>query len=180
MVINSTMAILGIASSNPVELEYATDRLVAEHEELRSRLKMIEAGAKEVILVDDPVRGVELVQDLRKQTSLFVKVLERHSEWEEHDLFPFLSGYFHRESVPSILPSFWVLEKDHELGMSFIESFQEMSKVVRPTAGQKQLAEAAGHLVQACLILNDHLTMEEQLVFPLAEKVLTDLESFFS
>lgn len=180
MAVNSTMNRAGIASSNPVELEYATDRLMAEHETLRSILRKMEVGAKEVMLAEDLVRGVQIVQELRKLASLFVKELERHSYWEEHDLFPFLAGYFHRESVPSILPSFWVLERDHELGVSFIQSFQEMSKEVRLAAGRKQIAEAAGHLVQACLILNDHLTMEEQLVFPLAEKVLTDLESFFS
>lgn len=180
MAIYSTTVVAGIASSNPVELEYATDRIRVEHEELRITLKMIGAGAKEVIFLDDPLKDLQLVRDLRKMTSLFVNALERHSAWEKKDLFPFLSGYLQRDAVPSILPYFRVLEKDQELGMSFIQSFQEMSKEILPLTGKKQLSEAAGHLVQACLILNDHLTMEEQLVFPLAEKVLTDLESFFS
>lgn len=180
MVIHSTSYISGIASSNPDELAFATDRLRTEHEELREKLRTIETSAKEVTLLDDSVNGMQFVQDLRNQTAQFVEELERHSEWEEQELFPFLLTYFHRQSTPSIVPSFWVLEKDHQLGMSFIQSFQEAIIEVTPLIVKKRLVEAASNLVQACLILNDHFTMEEQLVFPLTEKVLTDLESFFS
>lgn len=180
MVIHSTSYNSGIASSNPDDLAFATDRLRVEHEELREKLRTIETSAKEVILSDDSVKGMQLVQDLRIQTAQFVEELERHSEWEEQELFPFLLTYFHRQSTPSIMPSFWVLEKDHQLGMSFIQSFQEAIIEVTPLVVKKRLTEAASNLVQACLILNDHFTMEEQLVFPLTEKVLTDLESFFS
>ncbi|KQX48501.1 MULTISPECIES: hemerythrin domain-containing protein [unclassified Paenibacillus] len=180
MVIHSTSNNYGIASSNPDVLAFATDRLRVEHEELREKLRTIETSAKEVILLDDPVKGMQLVQDLRNLTAQFVEKLERHSEWEEQELFPFLLTYFHRQSTPSIMPSFWVLEKDHQLGMSFIQSFQEAIIEVTPLVVKKRLAEAASNLVQACLILNDHFTMEEQLIFPLTEKVLTDLESFFS
>ncbi|NOV01993.1 hemerythrin domain-containing protein [Paenibacillus planticolens] len=169
----------GIASSNPDELAYATDRLRAEHEELREKLRELETGAKEVIVSDDLVKSKQLVQELRDQTQQFVEMLERHSEWEERELFPFLLTYFDRHSAPSILPSFWVLEKDHQLGLSFIESFQEAVGKVTPLVPKKQLAEITAHLVQACLILNDHFTMEEQVVFPITEQVMTDLELFF-
>lgn len=180
MAIHSTGYTLGIASSNPDELAFATDRLREEHEELREKLRMLETSAKELMVLEDSVKGIQLVQELRIQTDQFVEELDRHSDWEEQELFPFLLTYFHRQPAPSMMPSFWVLEKDHQLGMSFIQSFQEAVIDVTPLVVKKQLAEAATHLLQACLILNDHITMEEQLVFPLTEKVLTDLESFFS
>ncbi|KRF44136.1 hemerythrin domain-containing protein [Paenibacillus sp. Soil787] len=180
MAIYSTGYTSGIASSNPEELAFATDRLRVEHEELREIVRMLETSAKELILLDDSVKGIQLVQELRKQTDQFVNELERHAEWEDQELFPFLLTYFHRQSAPSMMPSFWVLEKDHQLGMSFIQSFQEAVIEITPLVVKKRLAETAAHLLQACLILNDHFTMEEQLIFPLMEKVLTDLESFFS
>ncbi|GGA09330.1 hypothetical protein GCM10008018_63700 [Paenibacillus marchantiophytorum] len=179
MAIHATGYASGIASSNPDELAYATDRLRAEHEELRDQLRLLETSAKGVILSDDLVKGIQLVHELRDRTQRFVEVLKRHSDWEEKELFPFLLTYFDRHSGPSILPSFWVLEKDHQLGLSFIESFQEAVSKVSPLVPKKQLAEITSHLVQACLILNDHFTMEEQLVFPITEQVMTDLESFF-
>ncbi|TXK76606.1 hemerythrin domain-containing protein [Paenibacillus sp. N3.4] len=170
----------GIASSNPVELAFATDRLKEEHKELREKLRLLETSAKELILLDDSGKGIQLVQELRLLTDQFMIELERHSEWEDQELFPFLLTYFDRQPAPSMMPSFWVLEKDHQLGISFIQSFQEAIIDVTPLVVKKRLADAAAHLVQACLILNDHFTMEEQLIFPLTEKVLTDLEYFFS
>lgn len=180
MAIDSTVYNLGIASSNPDELAFASDRLRGEHEELRGKLRMLETIAKELMVLEDSVKGIQLIQELRKQTDQFVEELDRHSDWEEQELFPFLLTYFHRQPAPSMMPSFWVLEKDHQLGMSFIQSFQEAVIEVTPLVVKKQLADVAAHLLQACLILNDHFTMEEQLVFPLMENVLTDLESFFS
>ncbi|MBP1962154.1 hemerythrin domain-containing protein [Paenibacillus aceris] len=179
MAIHATGYASGIASSNPDELAFATDRLRAEHEELREKLRILETSAKEVILSDDLEKGMQLVRELRGRAHRFVEVLERHSDWEERELFPFLLTYYDRHRGPSILPSFWVLEKDHKLGLSFIESFQEAASKITTHVSRKQLAEITAHLVQACLILNDHLTMEEQLVFPITEQVMTDLESFF-
>ncbi|MDD9266768.1 hemerythrin domain-containing protein [Paenibacillus sp. GCM10023248] len=180
MAIHAISSILGIAASNPSELEFATDRLREEHDRLRYQLRILETSAKEVGLLNDPAKGIQVLHDLRQQTSAFVQALERHAEWEDQELFPFLQDYFDRQPVPSITPSFWVLEKDHQLALLFIQTFHEAVIDLTPLVAKKQLVEATAHLIQACLILNDHLTMEEQLVFPLAEKVLTDLEYFFS
>jgi regulator of cell morphogenesis and NO signaling len=180
MVKHSIDYMAAIASSNPAGLTFATERLKEEHEDLRATLKILETNAKEVILLEDSTRGLQALQELRKQTQQFMEKLEQHSDWEEQELFPFLQQYFHRQPAPSIMPSFWVLEKDHQLGISFIESFNEAVIEVSPIVVKKQLAEAASNLLQACLILNDHFTMEEQLIYPLTEKVLTDLDYFFS
>ena len=180
MMIQSDGYMSGLASSDPAELAYAIDRLKEEHGELREKLRNLEVSAKELILVEDSEKGIQQIRALRVMTNQFMQELQKHSEWEEQDLFPFLLTYFHRQLEPSMTPSFWVLEKDHQLGVSFIRSFQEAIIDVTPLVVKKQLAGAAAHLVQACLILNDHFTMEEQLVFPLTERVLTDLEHFFS
>ncbi|UJF33819.1 hemerythrin domain-containing protein [Paenibacillus hexagrammi] len=171
---------MGLASSNPDVLSLATDRLKEEHQQLRQQLRLLEASAKEVMMLDDGVKGLQLLGQLRGLTAQLMDELERHAQWEDRELFPFLMNYFRRESAPSILPSFWVLEKDHQLGVSFIQSFHEAVIELSPLIVKKRLGEAASHLVQACLILNDHITMEEQMILPLTEQVLTDLELFFS
>ncbi|WP_138755560.1 hemerythrin domain-containing protein [Paenibacillus sinopodophylli] len=170
----------GLASSNPAMISFATDRLKEEHQHLRNQLKMFESHAKEVILIDDTEKGLQILQQLKGELPLFMDDLEQHFAWEKQDLFPFLMSYFNREPVPTIRPSLWVLEKDHQLSVSFIHSFDEAVIDSQSTAVKKQLSEAAAHLVQACLLLNDHFTMEEQVIFPLTEKILLDLESFFS
>ncbi|NEW05824.1 hemerythrin domain-containing protein [Paenibacillus sp. SYP-B3998] len=180
MEVNDLSYCTGLASSDPAALAFATDRLKEEHEQLRSQLRILESNAKEVILIDDTAKGLQVLQQLRTQTAQFENELEQHSEWEEQELFPFLLTYFHRQMAPSIMPSFWVLEKDHQLGVSFIQSFNEAIIEAPPLIVKKRLVEAASNLVQACLILNDHFTMEEQLILPLTDKVLTDLEYFFS
>ncbi|MFD0698192.1 hemerythrin domain-containing protein [Paenibacillus sp. GCM10027628] len=180
MALHSLSCTLGIASSNPSELVFATDRLREEHDRLRQQLKVLETSAKEIGHLNDPAKGIKVLQSLRRQASEFVEALERHAEWEDQELFPFLLEYFHRQVAPSITPSFWVLEKDHQLALLFIQTFHDAVIDLTPLVVKKQLVEASAHLIQACLILKDHFAMEEQLVFPLTEKVLTDLEYFFS
>lgn len=57
MTLHSISGMLGIASSNPAQLDFATDRLKEEHDQLRRRLKALENSAKEVSLLDDPAKG---------------------------------------------------------------------------------------------------------------------------
>lgn len=181
MALKSTGFKLGMASANPIELSNAVDRLKEEHAILRKKIKHLELSAKEVNLLEDLEKGHQILKKLMEETDIFVNELEQHADWEEHELFAFLHAYFQREPVPSILPSFWVLEKDHELANSFIASFHDsVNQISNDTVGKERYVEAASHLLQACLILNDHLTMEEQLVYSLTEQVLTDLEYFFS
>ncbi|MBA2942613.1 hemerythrin domain-containing protein [Paenibacillus sp. CGMCC 1.16610] len=180
MKVNVESRPIGLASSNPAKLAYATDRLADEHEQLRRQLRSLEASAKEVSWIDDTAEGMHILQDLRLKAAHFEEELERHAAWEEQELYPFLINYFHSQQAPTIMPSFWVLEKDHQLGVSFLHSFKEAVVDITPIFNKKQLTETASYLLQACLILNDHLTMEEQFVLPLTDRVLMDLESFFS
>jgi regulator of cell morphogenesis and NO signaling len=165
MALYSINSLLGIASCNPEALDFATDRLKHEHDQLKQQLKALETSAKEVGLLNDPAKGVQALQHLRKQTSNFVEALERHAGWEDQELFPFLLDYFHSQVVPTITPSFWVLEKDHQLALLFIQTFHEAVIDLTPIVVKRHLIEATAHLIQACLILNDHFIMEEQLVF---------------
>ncbi|MNH95465.1 hypothetical protein D3C73_481130 [compost metagenome] len=169
-----------MVSAHPTELALAMDRLQNEHDLFRDRLKVLEVQAKQVNMLDDIDKGIQVLTYLRQQTIQLVDELDVHADWEQKQLFPFLDHYFHHQHLPSILPSFWVLEKDHELAQSFIQSFMEAVDRLQVKPIKEGIIEAAANLIQACLILNDHITMEEHLVFPLTEQVLTDLDHFFS
>ncbi len=170
----------GIVTANPDVLLNATDQLKQEHLQLRIQLKGLEASAKEAILNNDIAEGAARLRHLNSHAARFIQELQHHANWEEDVFFPFLLAYFHEASLSSIKPSFEDLEKDHQLGVSFIYSYNEAVNQLSAFVDKKQLAEAASHLIQACLILNDHFTMEEQLIFTLTEKVLVDLDQFFS
>ncbi|MEW9701464.1 hemerythrin domain-containing protein [Paenibacillus sp. SI8] len=172
---------LGMAAANPIQLSKAVERWEEEHASLRSKIRNLELHTKEIWLLEDPLKAYHALRALQHATADFVMELERHANWEEQELFAFLQAYFGFETGPTILPSFWVLEKDHELADSFIQSFNEAMHALTPDlASKKNVEEAASHLLQACFILNDHITMEEHLVFPLTEQVFTAFEYFFS
>ncbi|WP_164779432.1 hemerythrin domain-containing protein [Paenibacillus kobensis] len=180
----STSRHVELALSNPDELTLLESRIRQEHRLLRHQIRMVEMYAKEAMLIEDPAASKQLVLQLEDQLEQFVMDLERHAAWEQTELYPLLLAYYHHDSSPTIRPSFWVLEKEYQLGISFIQSFHEaisqMAGCACDCTGRSCASEAAAHLVQACLIFNDHFTMEEELVLPMTDKVLTDLDYFFS
>lgn len=182
MTLKSTGYKLGMASTNPNKLSFAVERWKDEHHRLRAKIKILETHAKEIGLMDNAEQRLDILSKLKQSTAGFMTELKRHAEWEDKEFFAFLIEYMKRDPVPTIMPSFWVLERDHELADSFFQSFHESvgQLLARKNARKDQAVEAASHLLQACLILNDHLTMEEQLVLPLTEEVFTDLDYFFS
>jgi iron-sulfur cluster repair protein YtfE (RIC family) len=120
---------------------------------------------------------------------MLLRELKRHSVWEEEELFPILMHYSHKKIEPTIMPSLWVLEKDHELAVQYIESFVQASSALlhtlrlEPLSGadlQREMKGGCDCLTQGCFILTAHFQMEEELLFPLAEDILTDMDYLFS
>ncbi|GFN33520.1 hemerythrin domain-containing protein [Paenibacillus xylaniclasticus] len=180
----STSRHIELSSSNPDELSLAEAKLRLDHEQLRKQLRMVEMYAKEAMRMEDPANSRVLAEQLHGLLDQFVADLERHTQWEQEVLFPLLLTYYHHDLSPTIRPSFWVLEKEYQLGLSFIQSFREelcpIAECPCDRSGRTCAPEAAANLVQACLIFHNHFTMEEEIILPLTEKVLTDLEYFFS
>jgi hypothetical protein len=59
--------------------------------------------------------ALNVLQHLRADVQLLMKELETHETWEELNVFSAASDYFKLKIRPSITPSIWVLEKEHEL-----------------------------------------------------------------
>jgi hemerythrin-like domain-containing protein len=169
-----------LGNAHMTALSEALERLKQEHGELKLVLQDMENQAKQVELLPDKAGAMQSLLHLRLWTLAFREELERHSSWEEKELFPFLAAYFHRELSPSMIPSFWSIEKDHELADEYMQSFLRAVHMLKANPEAMGLNQAAAYLVHACRILQDHLKQEEELVFPLAEQVLTDIDCLFS
>lgn len=73
-----------------------------------------------------------------------------------------------------------MLEIDYELAKAYLDSFTEVVETLTFSADPNQLAGSVEHLLLACHILGGNLQKEEQLVYPMSEQILTDLDYFFS
>ncbi|NHN33623.1 hemerythrin domain-containing protein [Paenibacillus agricola] len=161
-------------------LSEALERLKQEHGELKLVLQEMEKQATQVELSNDKLGSMQSLLHLRLWTLAFREELERHSNWEEAELFPFLNAYFNSNMAPTMIPSFWTIEKDHELADEYMQSFLRAVHKLKANPEAMSLNQAAAYLVQACRILQEHFVKEEELVFPLTEQVLTDIDCLFS
>ncbi|KIL41666.1 hypothetical protein SD70_06005 [Gordoniibacillus kamchatkensis] len=155
-------------------------RLKDEHDQLTEELQDIRFVAQSIYDETDTKRARAILQALKRRMVDFMRRLHAHSEWEEREVFPVVNLYFHRLLKPSITPSIWVMEKEQKLADLFAQSFFEAEEALPEAATREQNRQAAAHLLQACLILQEHFELEEELIFPLAEQMLTDIDYFHS
>ncbi|WP_036745294.1 hemerythrin domain-containing protein [Paenibacillus sp. UNC451MF] len=162
------------------ELSELVERLKQEHAELMQVLLDMKEQSIQAEQEHDKGKARGMLVHLRLWAMAFQEELNRHSEWEEQELYPFLNVYFHKHNRPTIVPSLWMLEKDHELAMDHLNSFFRAVHALKPDSDAMQIKRAGAYLTHACRILIDHLEKEEQFVFPLTERVLTDIDYLFS
>ncbi|MEK8126484.1 hemerythrin domain-containing protein [Paenibacillus filicis] len=169
-----------VQSARPTQFMEAIERLKDEHEELRSRLMDIRRQGDAVTKLKSAAEAALQLGELKISIGALMESLDRHAHWEEQELFPLLTRYFNKVQGPSILPSIWVMEKDHELAHMFVQSFYDAVDGPAIEGEKIHVKNAASHLIQACLILTEHLNLEEEVVYPMADQILTDIDSLFS
>ncbi|WP_426452173.1 hemerythrin domain-containing protein [Paenibacillus sp. S-38] len=162
------------------ELSAAMDRLREEHEMLARLLEEMEEQAVRVGQAENRTQAWGRLQHLRLWTIGVMQELDAHSGWEEETLFPFLASYFRLRQEPTMIPSLWMMEKEHAMAEEYVETFMREFHKLRADSPKEEMKKAAGLLIQACYILKSHLAKEEQIVFPLAEQVLTDVDYLFA
>ncbi|GAA4832877.1 hypothetical protein GCM10023310_07840 [Paenibacillus vulneris] len=167
-------------TAHPNGLYELVDRLKLEHAELMQVLLKMKEQSIQAEQEADKGKARGTLVHLRLWAMAFQEELDRHSKWEEEVLYPFLNVYFHKQNKPTIVPSLWMLEKDHERAMDHLSSFFRAVHALKPDSDAMQIKRAGAYLTQACRILIDHLEKEEEFVFPLTERVLTDIDYLFS
>lgn len=165
-------------------------RLQTEHEGLKEKCEELSELSSRAASTSGSFGAQHLLHELIAKAKHLLRELASHGKWEDEELFPLFSRYYKRKLEPTILPSLWVLEKDYELALQFFESFLQMSNelhamLLMDTNRQEmkfrdKMKACCDCLTQGCLILTSHFQMEEELIYPLADEILTDMDYLFS
>ncbi|SFA77139.1 MULTISPECIES: hemerythrin domain-containing protein [unclassified Bacillus (in: firmicutes)] len=142
-------------------------QLKGEHPPLINRLE----GLLEACLKIES--GEELsvnFNSLKEKVEAFIKELEPHSEREESILFPMMSNYIGKSMGPIA-----VMEYEHDLAKSLISTFIEQS-ASSTELSEGKMKELALMIKKAYYTLVDHFTKEENVLFPMAQRMLTEEE----
>lgn len=136
----------------------ALHQLIEEHKPLREEIAEIRTFAKSV----KPQCEEERFNELYDRVVRFEKRLTPHSQREDDILFPLLGKYMNRQS--GMLAE---MESEHEQADHHLDRFLDAAK-----GEEKRIDD----LVQACSVLSHHFMKEENVLFPRAEKMLSEDE----
>lgn len=147
------------------------ERLKGEHAPLWKGMEELEKSARRIGSDFAVENWKEALSVLEARVRSFVEELDLHSRREEEVLFPLMAGYIGRETGPIA-----VMEYEHEQAKirlaGFLSRMEEIGNVVEAN-GARQIA---GEVVEAVQILSDHFRKEENVLFPMAERMLSDAE----
>ncbi|WP_421380934.1 hemerythrin domain-containing protein [Bacillus salacetis] len=141
-----------------------------EHVALNEQKKDIYDQARGLISsLSKGIYKIEEIIDLRDNVLSFFKELHAHSEKEEEYLFNMMAVHMDRHSGPLV-----VMELEHEEAKRLINQF--LGNTEHSTDGKETSAaiENCRLIIEAYHVLSSHFMKEEQVLFPMAENVLSD------
>ncbi|MGG1551912.1 MULTISPECIES: hemerythrin domain-containing protein [Paenibacillus] len=150
-------------------------RLKEEHVQMREQLAEIRATASALFSLDDCSIGMCKLIKLQDAILCLIEELEQHSEWEDQELFPSLQSYLHPTMALSVARSIIVLEQDHDLAKRVVQSYVNGVNAMRVPIDEDFLHVMASELLTACLLLLKHFTLEEELVYPLLDRIVEQI-----
>jgi iron-sulfur cluster repair protein YtfE (RIC family) len=147
-------------------------RLKQEHGVLREQMDAYARMAEEIGRDPEKTDWREPLAELKKRVDAFVQELDPHSEREEEFLFPLMAAHIGSRQVGPIA----VMEYEHELAKRHLKTFGEAMERVRGPVDAERGKEIASHALQAHAVLTDHFLKEENVLFPMAETMLSASE----
>ncbi|MEH7107087.1 hemerythrin domain-containing protein [Bacillus sp. JJ1764] len=148
-----------------IELSKGLKQLKEEHPPLLAQLEELFQLTQRIEQEKDIDPNFEL---LNAKVQQFKADLDPHSEREEGVLFPMLGVYIGTTSGPIA-----VMEYEHDQAKANIKAFLEGATNGETSEEKKEL----GQLVKnAYFILTEHFAKEENVLFPMAQRMLTDEE----
>jgi regulator of cell morphogenesis and NO signaling len=156
----------------PAETSYsaAIQQLFHEHPPLRQQMEQLVHQAQQLVERSGE-QAVAEIQQLAEQESQFMRELEVHSEKEEQGLFPMLGRYIGTETGPIA-----VMEYEHSEAKRNLAEFERQVSQLKEPLTTEQLQAITAPLVRGCQILFEHFMKEENVLFPMAEKMLQPQE----
>lgn len=162
MQMNGCMSSFG--SVSPAELSKGLYQLKSEHPPLLAQLEGLFNLTKQIEANSVEENFFELINKVKE----FKAALDPHSEREEGVLFPMMGVYIGTTSGPIA-----VMEYEHDQAKAKIHEFLEKAASSKAEDEKKNLAAL---IKSAYFILTEHFAKEENVLFPMAERMLSDDE----
>lgn len=160
---------------DPKEINYCAplQQLIDEHPSLLAKM----ADFHEMVQANEAKEDADwnqIIDQLHDKLTIFIAELEPHSNREEDILFEMMVQYVGREGGPIA-----VMEYEHNTAKLNLKEF--MDKVAALKSEGKDVTKEIAldlfrHLKIVYYTLTDHFMKEEQVLFPMAEKFLSDAE----
>lgn len=165
-----------VQSSHPtIEFIAAADRLSEDHIELKAKLLNLYKRMKQIVYGIDSLDWDDELNQLKSSVVLFMRDLDDHSRWEEANVFPMVALYMTTDK--GVLS---MMEEDHELAKQYLQAFLSGLEQLETPVSKQDARHAVAYLLEAYEILSEHFTMEEELIVPLTDRILTDIDYIFS
>jgi len=145
------------------ELSKGLQQLKSEHPPL---LKQLEELFDLTQKIDQEIEIEMNFATLITKVNEFKAALDSHSEREEGVLFPMMGVYIGTTSGPIA-----VMEYEHDQAKSNIGEF--LKKVESGLEASEEKKQSAQLIQNAYFILTEHFSKEENVLFPMAERMLT-------
>ena len=155
----------GMFGNGPVTLSEGLNKLVSEHIPLRKSLDTIFSLCQKV----EEEQGASFDQ-LMQEVNDFSKDLDHHSEREEDILFRMMEVYLGKNGGPIA-----VMEYEHEQAHGYIGEFLKNIECSSEFTLVEKIKNA--NLIESAYhTLINHFAKEEQVLYPMAERMFTDEE----
>jgi regulator of cell morphogenesis and NO signaling len=157
--------ISGSMGNEPVTLSEGLARLKAEHIPLFEKLHGLHSICSKI---ETENNTEDHFLQLKPAVESFISELEPHSDREEEVLFKMMEAYIGKNMGPIA-----VMEYEHQQAKFLIGSFRSKTVDSNMELDDETMKEYSRLIKNAYHILVDHFTKEENILFPMAEKMFT-------
>ncbi|WHY02198.1 hemerythrin domain-containing protein [Neobacillus sp. DY30] len=157
--------ISNFGGTSPVELSKGLRQLKSEHPPLLAQLEGLFNLTSQI---QENSNIENIFEELIIKVNEFKAALDPHSKREEGVLFPMMGVYIGTTSGPIA-----VMEYEHDQAKSKIHEFLEKADSSITEQEKKILSDL---VKDAYFILTEHFAKEENVLFPMAERMLSDDE----
>ncbi|GAA0324808.1 hypothetical protein GCM10008967_14270 [Bacillus carboniphilus] len=158
----------GMSGNNEIKLCAPLQRLKKEHTPLTLQMEDLNELALKIGKDSSIDNWKEPLLQLRENVKQFISELDPHSEREEGVLFPMIGRYIGITTGPIA-----VMEYEHEKAKSNINRFLELTVNLQDNPSAEAAEKLASYVIEAYLTLSEHFMKEENVLFPMAERMLT-------
>jgi len=146
-------------------------QLKEEHGPLREQMDAFREMAVAIGQEEGREDWSKALFELRDKVERFVKELDVHSRREEDVLFEMMAKHIGREVGPIA-----VMEYEHDTAKGLLKQFLQAARAVDGVIEREQAIRIADDAISAAAILSQHFLKEEQVLFPMAEQLLSTEE----